>query len=178
MSKLRVNSIIPTSGVPAGGGGGIVQMIQTRKPDDDAASQMTTKSDITAGGSTWTATTLEQSINPVAAGSKILIEVQTSFYHESDDNSSGITLYRSIDGNSFTSLSSSTWGLRPMFTYTAGGASDWQHMANISYLDTPNHGENQKVTYKVYYKSDKSNNKLNGTRTGTQLIQLFEVSAE
>lgn len=177
MSKLRVNSIIPTSGVPAGGGGGIVQMIQTRKEDDDPASTMTTTTDITAGGSTWTATTLEQSINPVAAGSKILIEVQTSFYQNSDDNTAGLTLYRSINGGSYTSLTSSAWGLRPIFTMTSGGAADWQHMACMSYLDTPNHGENQKVTYKVYYKSDKSDNKLNGLRNGTQLIQLFEVSA-
>ena len=177
MSKVRVNSIIPTSGVPTGGGGGIVQMVQYPSESDASYSVMTTTDNITAGGSTWTATNLEQSISPVASRSKILIEVQTSFYHESDDNTSGITLYRSIDGGPWTSLSSSTWGLRPMFTNTSGGASDWQHMAPISYLDSPGHSANQLITYKVYYKSDKSNNKLNGTRTGTQLIQLFEVSA-
>ena len=177
MSKVRVNSIIPTSGVPTGGGGAIVQMVQYPSEDDDPRSVMTTTDNLTAGGSTWTATNLEQSITPVAAGSKILIEVQTSFYHDSDDNTSGFTLYRSIDGGSWTSLTSSSWGLRPMFTMTAGGASDWQHMAPISYLDTPGHSENQNVNYKLYYKSDKTNNKLNGTRTGTQLIQLFEVSA-
>ena len=177
MSQLKVDRIVPVSGVPTGGGGGIIHMVQYPSEDDASYSVMTTTENITAGGSTWTATNLEQSISPVASGSKILIEVQTSIYHESDDNTFGLTLYRSIDGEPWTSLSSSTWGLRPVFTMTAGGASDWQHMACMSYLDTPNHGENQKVTYKVYYKSDKSNNKLNGTRTGTQLIQLFEVSA-
>ena len=177
MSKVRVNSIIPTSGVPTGGGGGIIQMVQYPSEDDDpGGSVMTSTENITAGGSTWTATNLEQSISPVASGSKILIEVQTSIYHESDDNTFGLTLYRSIDGEPWTSLSSSTWGLRPVFTNTSGGASDWQHMANISYLDTPGHSANQNVNYKIYYKSDKSNNKLNGLRTGTQLIQLFEVS--
>jgi hypothetical protein len=178
MSTLRVNSIIPTTGVPAGGGGGIVQMIQYPSEDDyPGGSQMITTSTIDAGGSTWTPTTLEQSISPVAAGSKILIEVQTSFYQEVDDNTAGLTLYRSINGGSYTSLTSSPWGLRPIFTMTAGGAGDWQHMACMSYIDTPGHSAHQKITYKVYYKSDKANNKLNGTRTGTQLIQLFEVSA-
>ena len=73
MSKVRVNSIIPTSGVPTGGGGAIVQMVQYPSEDDDPRSVMTTTDNLTAGGSTWTETNLVQSITPVAAGSKILI---------------------------------------------------------------------------------------------------------
>ena len=61
MSKVRVNSIIPTSGVPTGGGGGIVQMVQYPSEEDDpGGSVMTSTENITAGGSTWTATNLER----------------------------------------------------------------------------------------------------------------------
>ena len=33
----------------------------------------------------------------------------------------------------------------------------------------------QAITYKLYYRSDKTDNKLNGLRTGTQVFQTFEV---
>ena len=32
-SELRVDKIIPTSGVPTGGGGGIIQVVSTTKTD-------------------------------------------------------------------------------------------------------------------------------------------------
>ena len=63
MSKLKVNSIIPVSGVPTGGGGGIVQVKHTTKDDY-----------FSTGSSSFTDVTgLSVAITPTSSSSKIFI---------------------------------------------------------------------------------------------------------
>ena len=72
MSTLKVNSIIPVSGVPTGGGGGIVQTVRAIKTD--TASQ----SSIGSPGSWSLEGTFDASITPTSSSSKILITMMIS----------------------------------------------------------------------------------------------------
>ena len=65
MSTLKVNSIIPTGGVPTGGGGGIIQMKQTVKTDDFSTAVSTGNYNIITG--------LSVSLTPLSSSSKILL---------------------------------------------------------------------------------------------------------
>ena len=65
MSQLKVNSIIPVSGVPTGGGGGIIQIVSTTKTDTFSTSS-SSMADITG---------LSVTITPSSNSSKILILV-------------------------------------------------------------------------------------------------------
>tara|TARA_R100000278_G_C5367083_1_gene127524 strand:- start:25 stop:543 length:519 start_codon:yes stop_codon:yes gene_type:complete len=63
MSTIKVNSIVPVSGVPTGGGGGIVQIKSTTKTDTFS----------TANHSFTDITGLSVSITPTSTSSKIFI---------------------------------------------------------------------------------------------------------
>tara|TARA_R100001163_G_scaffold64360_1_gene58384 strand:+ start:241 stop:765 length:525 start_codon:yes stop_codon:yes gene_type:complete len=63
MSQLKVNSIIPVSGVPTGGGGGIIQIKQTTKTDT-FSSTSSSFTDITG---------MSVTITPTSNTSKILV---------------------------------------------------------------------------------------------------------
>ena len=69
-----------------------------------------------------------------------------------------------------------TWSSGETSLLQNGGAEDFQCPINISWLDSPSYTLGQAITYKLYYRSDKTNNKLNGHRTGTQVFQTFEVT--
>jgi len=62
MSQLKVNSIVPSGGLPAGASGGIIQCVQTIKSDT---------SNVT--GETFTDSGLSVTITPQSSSSKILI---------------------------------------------------------------------------------------------------------
>ena len=74
MSTLKVNSIIPVSGVPTGGGGGIVQIKQTTKTDTFSTSSQS-YTDVTG---------LSVSITPTSSSSKIFIilDIKVGAGHE------------------------------------------------------------------------------------------------
>ena len=65
MSQLKVNSIIPVSGVPTGGGGGIIQVKQVVKLDSFTTTS-TSAVDVTG---------LSVNITPTSTSSKILVMV-------------------------------------------------------------------------------------------------------
>ena len=65
-SELRVDKIIPTSGVPTGGGGGIIQMKQTVVSVHSFTTTSTSKVDITG---------MTVSITPKFNTSKILVQI-------------------------------------------------------------------------------------------------------
>ena len=73
-SELRVDKIVPTSGVPANGGGGIVQLTY-----GNTSSQV----DISTTGSWQTVYTSIASITPRFDTSKILIDMRAGWYQPS-----------------------------------------------------------------------------------------------
>tara|TARA_R100000315_G_scaffold42072_1_gene18392 strand:- start:2079 stop:2612 length:534 start_codon:yes stop_codon:yes gene_type:complete len=84
MSTLKVNSIIPTGGVPTGGGGGIVQVKQDVKTDIEVG---------TTSGSTEV-DICSVSITPVANVSKMLVSFSLSCDTSGNHNSMGAKLKR------------------------------------------------------------------------------------
>ena len=161
-SELRVDRIIPVNGVPTGGGGGVIQVVEV-------TNDTTTSFSNTA--SSWTATGFSASITPTRNDSKVLVMVSTSMYIDSDDNTGGVTVFR----NGSTNLGGTTdYGLRPFYLFYGGSTNDFQMPVYMQHLDSP--ATTSSTTYEVYYKSDKTNNKLNGLRNGRQSIILMEVS--
>ena len=63
-SELRVDRIVPTTGVPTGGAGSVIQVVQTVKSDTFSASNTTSFTDITG---------LSATITPRSLSNKILI---------------------------------------------------------------------------------------------------------
>ena len=85
MSQLKVNSIIPVSGVPTGGGGGIIQVKQTAKTDTFSNTNTSSHVDVTG---------LSVTITPTSATSKILIELSIISGHSSHTTVMGLQLVR------------------------------------------------------------------------------------
>ena len=161
-SELRVDRIIPVNGVPTGGGGGVIQVVEVTSD---------TRTDFSSTASSWTATGFSASITPTRSDSKILVMVSTSIYLDTDDNTGGMTVYR----NGTVNLGGDTdKGLRPFYMYYGGSTHDFQYPVYMQHLDSP--ATTSSTSYEVYYKSDKSNNRLNGLRVGRQSIILMEVS--
>ena len=68
-SELRVDKIIPTSGVPTGGGGGIIQVVSANKTDYQS----------TQSGTYVDITSLSCTITPKFATSKIFVQYSLMF---------------------------------------------------------------------------------------------------
>ena len=163
MSELRTNKIYPRDGLPAGAtAGGIIQI-------KEVFSDVRTDFSSTAGS--WTATGFSASITPTSASNKILVMVSTSMYINTDDNSGGLTVFR----NGSVNLGGTTeYGLRPFYFFYGGSTHDFQYPVYMQHIDSP--ATTSSTAYEVYYKSDKSDNRLNGLRLGRQSIILMEVS--
>ena len=125
---------------------------------------------ITTSAGSFSPTGFSASITPTSASSKILVQVSTTFYVDNDDNTAGVTVYR----NGSVDLGGGTpHGLKPIYFYAGGGANDNQIPVNMHHLDSP--ATTSTVTYEVYYKSDKTGNRLNGIRRGRQSFILSEI---
>jgi len=122
-SELRVDRIIPTTGVPTGGGGGVIQVVS-----QSFSTQATSTS------TSWTSTGLEATITPKFATSKILISVSgpmTGFAGGGSNQRGGLKIYRGGSGG--TSVESSNNGLSCQY----GGADTYSDV-HILWLDSPN----------------------------------------
>ena len=67
-SKLRVNSILPVDGAPAGGGGGIIQVVSSTINNQPSQDNLVNTSD-------WTGHGLSVTITPKFSTSKMLVTV-------------------------------------------------------------------------------------------------------
>jgi hypothetical protein len=169
-SELRVDRIIPTSGIPSGGGGGIIQMVE------GSATNRTESS-----SSTYIATNLSATITPRFSSSKIYLTLGGDTNTNGTGNYQFLTYYRSINGGAFENLapngfndsnaSNANYGL--LQTY---GANSRIHVSvAMPFLDSPN--TTSSVEYKVYMRSGSgtvefpSNNGYQAAR-----IFVFEVS--
>lgn len=175
MSQLKVNSIIPVSGVPTGGGGGIIQVKSVVKTDVFTSSS-TSFVDITG---------MSVSITPTSNTSKILVIAQCSIIGE--DAGTGIML----DRNGEEPLKATADGNKQRFTIFGGYANtsyemQYSNTANhISFLDSP--ATTDPVTYKLRAKTRTSSTfYVNSTRyttndtnasLGTSTLTVMEVSA-
>lgn len=172
-SELRVDRIIPTTGVPTGGGGGVIQIVQA-----------STSTNVTINTQTYTDTGLSATITPRFASSKILVITNHQLYAASDGNNDfywGIRYLRDST-TIFTPVKDSNgpfdFGVQ---AYGANTTRVWYaRCVPPQILDSPN--TTSAVTYKTQARTYGTNNSGNlnfqydtGT-DGSSFITLMEVS--
>ena len=179
-SELRVDKIIPTSGVPTGGGGGIVQIQQTLKTDSFTTNSQNLV-DITG---------MSVSITPKFSTSKILVEVHLNF--SGDDNMYGQVRLVRDPGDQTIGASTAVTGNQRIGTFgvsTPNGANGQYKMysAGCKILDSP--ASTSALTYKLQVASTNTGgNDFNLNRPpnndnaqyiigGSSTITVTEVSA-
>ena len=174
-SELRVDKIIPTTGVPTGGGGGIVQVVQA-----------STDTSVAVNTQTYTDTGLSATITPRFSTSKIIVITNHQVYAVSDGNNDfyfGIRILR----DSTTIYTPVKDGSGPFdFGMQAYGASTtrvwYDRCITPQILDSPN--TTSAVTYKTQCRTYSSthnatvNFQYNGSGgDGSSFITLMEISA-
>lgn len=143
MSQLKVNSIIPVSGVPAGAsGGGIVQVVSTRKTDRFTTSS-TSFVDIT---------NFEVTITPFSNSNKILIMCcfgMAGVRQNNLDHGNAIRVLR--NGSEDNKLNADADGNRPRHCYKGVGWSyNNDHMpGGVGFCGLDDPSTTSALTYKV-----------------------------
>ena len=185
-SELRVDRIIPTSGVPTGGGGGIVQVKHTTKTDPWSHPGPY------AGYSTVTG--LDVTITPTRDDSKILITASVNYATQYWQGYGA--LYRQLSGGSMSVVDGAIGGAngnQPRYSFSSlsySGSNDAynQYHGTLSYLDSPS--TTSAVTYAIALRSYSNNYRVycnrnhDDSRTsadyhgrGASFITAMEVSA-
>jgi len=131
-SELRVDKIIPTTGVPTGGGGGIIQ-VQSTTLSDTFTSTSTTYTDITG---------LSVSITPKFSTSKILCFWSVD-YSNTVNNSCRVGFFRG-ETNIFGSPVGNRLRGWQLYVYSDTNTSEGHA---FQHLDSPN--TTNQVTYKL-----------------------------
>ena len=153
-SELRVDRIIPTSGVPTNGGGSIIQVVQETKTDTASVT-----------GGTFGDVGLSATITPKFSSSKILVMIQATI-----SSSVGFDIKARLMRGSTPIHIADAAGSRPRATVNI---TQTYHSTNyyncdqaiINYLDTPGAGTH---TYKIQFASY-STYVLYINRTGSDL---------
>jgi hypothetical protein len=135
-SQIRVDSIVPTTGVPTGGGGGIVQVVSNTKTDTASVS-----------GLTFGDVGLSATITPKSSSNKILILVQANI-----GSSVGYSMKARLMRDSTAIHIGDADGNRPRATtevsQTYGNTITYNaDQANMIFLDSP--ATTSQVTYKI-----------------------------
>ena len=151
-SELRVDKIIPTTGVPTNGGGGIIQIQHTTKTDAWSGNMSTVYPAFEE------VTGLNVSITPKFASSKIhvmaMVNYSTSYWAGMGQ------LWRGIGGASRSVLDAATGdaaGNRPRITFVENqydGQTTYgyqMYSSNVNFLDSPN--TTQAVSYSIALRS-------------------------
>ena len=187
-SELRVDKIIPTTGVPTNGGGGIIQIQQTAKTDTwagDSANNYPAFEEVTG---------LNVSITPKFSTSKILVTASVNY---SAQYWQGLgQLWRGIGSASRSVLDGAVGdaaGNRTGFTfsnlqYHGSSSTPYQmYHGTVNYLDSPN--TTQAVSYSIALRSYSSSYNMYVNRNhddrdsvdyygrGMSSITVMEVSA-
>mgnify|MGYP003115403602 CR=1 FL=1 len=148
MSQLKVNSIIPVSGVPTGGGGGIIQVVATN---------VTATSSFSMGNSmTLTASPLTVNITSINANSKFLISSCLCGESSQEDHDIGIVMRRTIGGSGTSINVGTASGSRATVTRNMSVGfrntdqdSTTSSSAIVPYLDSPAQAAGTVITYSI-----------------------------
>ena len=148
MSQIKVNSIIPVSGVPTGGGGGIIQIVEAVKTD--TATTSTSVYGAIAG--------LQPQITPTSNTSKIMIFINLKWGFSNENNDVNFKLFRSIGGTETEIFSGAANGSNQVGFYGAQDAlgKGIHVMMPISsqYLDSPS--TTSQITYLIKWQIKRS----------------------
>ncbi|BAQ92190.1 hypothetical protein [uncultured Mediterranean phage uvMED] len=157
MSQLKVNSIIPVSGVPTGGGGGIIQVKSVTKTGNFSSSS-TSFTDITD---------CTVNITPTSSTSKIYVTLQGGQW--------GLYSGGSYFGEG-NIVRDSTQLIFGIVSYREGSGNSGSTCA-LNFLDSPN--TTSQVTYKAQVRSSSSGKGVYPTGSNGEglTITVMEVSA-
>ena len=143
-SELRVDKIIPTTGVPTGGGGGVIQIVEVGHTTEHAITQTSTSSPQQI---------FSASITPKFSTSKIRIELNIFAYHM-NYHDGHIGLFRGSASTVITGASQGSYSdvssimVRQGSFEDQSGNGDYQcNPTYYSYLDTA--GTTSTITYNV-----------------------------
>ena len=175
-SELRVDKIIPTSGVPATGGGGVVQVVH-----GEYGSEVTTTS------TSFVDTGVTATITPKFNTSKILVIIDQPYHMSRSTNvcSGGFKVLRGSTEIATPNGTGASGGTAPYACYyEAGGASNMSIIDRWSFMILDEPASTSALVYKVQMACQTSNNSGRiraqyGGTSGYQKghISLMEISA-
>ena len=153
MSQLKVNSIIPVSGVPTGGGGGVIQIVST--PVDSTSSIS-----LSTQYSYYPITALDTTITTVGANSKILVTAGIGGEANHEDYNLAFRCGRVVGGSLSIIFKAADAGSRTtcLAMGNTGYYSDDQNSTTAynsfsNMLDSPNQPSGTALTYRFFVSS-------------------------
>ena len=178
MSTLKVNSIIPTAGVPTGGGGGIIQVVTTNKTDTFSAS---------IGKQEFSGAAISVNITPISSSSKILLIANLTIGLASD-NDIGFAFFKA--GSVITGATADASGSAARIHAQGwSGSYEQQHTITGIYLDTAGgtsqitydcrlrHGNNSTSGHSIYLNRDGYNNTGDMDQNSMSTLTAIEIEA-
>ena len=170
MSTLKVNSIVPSGGLPSGASGGIIQIKQTVKTDSFSSSTQDSFFDITG---------LNVSITPQSSSNKILIIVNLEISMPNE-----LGCFRLLRGSTVINLSTAGTSINGFghcdgesYSNSARSSED----VTCCFLDSPS--TTSSTTYKIQLRKNGNSacqlnrRRLNDSVGWTSSITAMEVSA-
>ena len=174
-SELRVDKIIPTSGVPATGGGGVVQVVHGTKTGE-----------VTITTTTFQDTGVTATITPKFDTSKILVIIDQPYHMRRDNNvaSGGFKIFRNSTAIATPNGTGSSDGTSPYAcSYSVTGASYIGIIDRWSFMILDEPASTSALVYKVQMACQTGNNsgRIRAQYSGTSgdqkaHIALMEVS--
>ena len=177
MSQLKVNSIVPTTGVPTGGGGGIIQIVSNVK-SDTASWTGTSFSNIAGTDETGSGSVWEVNITPKAANSKLLVEfngamggnsavmVCVRLVREIQDASAAYPFLGDTSGSSPRVSRQIRFDQTAMKTHAI-------HQVHFTFLDSPSYSVGNKITYHLEGMCHSSSATVYLNRSGSQQTETY-----
>ena len=141
MSQIKVNSIIPVSGVPTGGGGGIIQIKQTVKTDTFSQSTVSCNTFSNDCG-------LNVSITPTSSSSKIYIMGTANMSGSDATSGHAIGLFK--DGSVLSSATGDANGNRTRVMHQTWNETSYTGLITsvpFQFLDSP--ATTSSITYGI-----------------------------
>tara|TARA_R100001163_G_C4926910_1_gene104588 strand:- start:60 stop:587 length:528 start_codon:yes stop_codon:yes gene_type:complete len=174
MSQIKVNSIVPAGGLPAGANGGIIQVVNTIKTDVFTTDQ-------SSSGDETEITGLNATITPSSNANKILISVVLN----SGNHGTTYGFFIKRGTTTVDALRGDAASSRKRVTAATGIPQDTNQMTSCSCMVLDSPATTSAITYKIFVKSDAGTFRLNrssqdqdnntGSRTVSS-ITLMEVS--
>ena len=159
MSQIKVNSIVPAGGLPAGANGGIIQVVQTVKSDTFTHTGNTSVTDVTG---------LNVTITPSSSSSKVLL---LCFMNISNNNISRVQFVRGTTAIGIPSAA----GSRPVGTASMnnGGDTNVSDPLTMIFLDSP--ATTSATTYKISFSNELSSSEFAVNRSQNDLDNIVGV---
>ena len=157
MSQLKVNSIVPSGGLPSGASGGIIQTV---------IGTTQTIADYNSNGSWSIITALDTSITVQNAGSKVLIMASVAGHNTIEGGDMSWKVYRNAGSNVEIDVNTSPLGNRGTGFYPNMRNNDvyegirW----NYQYLDTHGQSASTSITYRFAHRTESNSFGLNYSR--------------